>query len=199
MAIKKYKSLILVVTAVLALFTASPAIQRLTIVPQATGITELSIFGSYDNTTYPFNVTAGQNYPFYLDVSNHLGSCAYYLIEVKFRNETQSAPGSFNQTSSSLPSLGNISFCVANNQTLDLPVSVSFQYNLDSNNTGQLDMQNIAVDGFPLALNQTTISWDYQRAGFYGNLFFELWLFNDTVNAFQYDQRYVSLWLNMTI
>ena len=42
------------------------------------------------------------------------------------------------------------------------------------------------------------IAWDPQRMGYYGNVFFELWIFNDTANAFQYNQRYVSLWLNMT-
>ncbi len=199
MATQQYKTIILVVTAVLALFAASPAIQQFAVIPRTTHLTELSIFGSYHNATYPFNVLVGKNYPIYLDVANHLGSCAYYLIEVKFRNETQSAPNSFNQTSSSLPSLGDISFCVADNQTLELPVNVSFDYKLDPNNFNQLDMQNIIVNSFPLSLNTTTITWDPQRSAFFGNLFFELWIFNDTTDAFQYDQRYVSLWLNMTI
>ena len=118
MAIQQYKTLLLVVTVVLALFVASPAIQQLVAVPQTTHLTELSIFGAYHNATYPYNVEAGQSYPLYLNVDNHLGSCAYYQIEVKFRNQTQSAPYSFNDTNSNLPSLGNISFCVANNQAL---------------------------------------------------------------------------------
>lgn len=198
MVTQKYKTLILVATMVLALFTASPAIQRLAIAPQTTHLTELSILGAYHNATYPFNVTAGQNYPLYIDVDNHLGFFAYYQIEVKFRNQTQSAPNSFNQTSSNLPSLGNIPFCVANNQALELPFNVSFYFLPDQNNGDRLDMQNVILNVFSLSLSSTTIAWDSQRNGFYGNLFFELWIFNDTANAFQYDQRYVSLWLNMT-
>ncbi len=199
MALQQYKTLLLVVTVVLALFAASPAIQQLVVVPQTTYLTELSIFGAYNNATYPYNITVGQNYPLYLNVDNHLGSCAYYLIEVKFRNQTQSAPDSFNGANSDLPSLGNISFCVANNEALELPINISFQYQLNGNNINQLNMQNIILNGFSLSLSPTTtIAWDSQRLGYYGNVFFELWIFNDTANAFQYNQRYVSLWLNMT-
>ncbi len=198
MSLRQYKTLLLVVTVVLSLIVASPAIQQLAAVPQTTHLTELSIFGSYHNATYPYDVKAGQSYPLYINVVNHLGSCAYYLIEVKFRNQTQSAPDSFNDTDSNLPSLGNISFCVANSLTLELPVTISFQYKLDLNNPYQLDMQNVIVNGFSLSVSPTTIAWDSQRIGYYGNLFFELWIFNDTTNAFQYNQRYVSLWLNMT-
>jgi uncharacterized membrane protein len=198
MALQQYKTLLLVVTVVLALFVASPAIQQLVAVPQTTYLTELSLFGSYHNATYPYNVTVGQNYPLYLNVENRLGYCAYYLIEVKFRNQTQSAPDSFNHTSSDLSSLGKISFIVANNEAMQLPIDISFQYKLDGNNKDQLDMQNIIVNGFSLSVSPTTIAWDPQRIGYYGNLFFELWIFNDTTNAFQYNQRYVSLWLNMT-
>ena len=198
MVLQQYKTLLLVVTVVLALFVASPAIQQLVAVPQTTYLTELSLFGSYHNATYPYNITVGQNYPLYLNVDNHLGSCAYYLIEVKFRNQTQSAPDSFNRTRSNMASLGNISFIVANNEALQLPIDISFKYKLDGNNKDQLDMQNIIVNGFSLSVSPTTIAWDPQRFGYYGNLFFELWIFNDTTNAFQYNQRYVSLWLNMT-
>jgi len=112
---------------------------------------------------------------------------------VKFRNQTQSAPDSFNHTSSDLSSLGKISFIVANNEAMQLPIDISFQYKLDGNNKDQLDMQNIIVNGFSLSVSPTTIAWDPQRIGYYGNLFFELWIFNDTTNAFQYNQRYVSL------
>ena len=198
MVLQQYKTLLLVVTVVLALFVASPAIQQLVAVPQTTYLTELSLFGSYHNATYPYNITVGQNYPLYLNVDNHLGSCAYYLIEVKFRNQTQSAPDSFNRTRSNMASLGNISFIVANNEALQLPIDISFKYKLDGNNKDQLDMQNIIVNGFSLSVSPTTIAWDPQRIGYCGNLFFELWIFNDTTNAFQYNQRYVSLWLNMT-
>lgn len=80
MALQQYKTLFLVVTVVLSLFVASPAIQRLVAVPQTTThFTELSIFGSYNNATYPYNITVGQNYRLYLNVTNHLGPAVITL------------------------------------------------------------------------------------------------------------------------
>ena len=63
MPIQQYKTTILVVTIVLALFAASPAIQRLVVAPQTAGLTELSILGFYQNATYPFNVTLRTKLP----------------------------------------------------------------------------------------------------------------------------------------
>ena len=120
--------------------------------PQTTYLTEFSLLGPYHNATYPYNVTVGKNYRLYLDVENRLGSCAYYLIQVKFRNQTQSAPDSFNHTNSNQPSLGNITFFVADKETLELPIDISFQYKLGENNT-ELDMQNIILNGTVLNAN----------------------------------------------
>lgn len=199
MGLQNYKALFLVVTAVLALLVASPALEQLVFVPQTDHITELSLLGPYQNATYPSNVTAGENYRLYLDVANHLGSCAYYTMQIKFRNQTQSGPDSFNHTSSKLPPLGTISFLVADEGKLQLPIDVSFQYGRNPNITSRLDMQSITLNGAVLNADTTTIAWNIEKNGFYGNLFFELWIFNDTSNAFQYHQRYVSLWLKMTI
>jgi hypothetical protein len=198
MGLQQYKVLLLVVTAVSALFIASPAIQQILVIPQTEYLTELSLMGPYHNATYPSNFAVDENYQLYLNVEIHLDSCSYYIMQMKFRNQTQSAPDSFNHTSSDQPSLGSISFFVADKGTLELPIDISFQYKIDENITDQLDMQTITLNGAALNANRTTIAWDSQRKGFYGNLFFELWIFNDTVNAFQYHQRYVSLWLKMS-
>ena len=197
MGLQQYRAVLLIVTAVLALFVASPAIQKIVFFPQTDFFTELSLFGTYNNATYPSNITMGENYRLYLNVDNHLGSSAYYVIETKFANQTQSLPDSFNHTNSALPSLGNITFFVADNESLQLPVDVSFQYKINSNNSRQLDMQSITINGETINANSVTIAWNPEKNGFYGSLFFELWLFNDTTNALQYHQRYVSLWLKM--
>jgi hypothetical protein len=198
MGLQQYKVLLLVVTFASALFIASPAIQQILVIPQTEYFTELSLMGPYHNATYPSNVAVDENFHIYLNIQNHLGSCSYYIIQMKFRNQTQSAPDSFNHTNSDQPTLGSISFFVADKGTLELPIDISFQYKIDENITDQLDMQTITLNGAALNANTTTITWDSLRKGFYGNLFFELWIFNNTVNAFQYHQRYVSLWLKMS-
>jgi hypothetical protein len=199
MGLQQYKALLLIITAVSALFIASPALQKLVFFPQTDFFTELSLFGPYNNATYPSNVTVGNNYRLYLNVDNHLGSSAYYVIETKFGNQTQFTPNSFNHTKSDLPSLGSITFFVADKKSLQLPVDVSFQYKIDANNPRQLDMQSITLNGATINANPTTIAWNSEKRGFYGNLFFELWIYNATVNALQYHERYVSLWLKMNL
>jgi hypothetical protein len=195
MGFQQYKSVLLVVVIVSALFAASPVIQHFLVVPQKDFFTELSLFGQYHNATYPSNVTSGENYRLYLDVANHLGSDSRYAIEVKFRNQTQSAPDSFIHTASALPSLGNFTFSVADNGTLELPIDISFQYALNAKVTSKLDIQNIIINNDTVNVNKATVTRDFQRQGFYGNLFFELWIFNSTIQTYQYNQRYVGLWL----
>ena len=197
MAIQQYKTLILVVTVVVALIAASPAIQQVVVLPQKDPLTEFFVLGSFHNATYPFNITTGQNYRLYFDVDNHLGAIAYYQIQVKFRNELESAPDSFNHTNSDQPLLGAISLFAANNETVELPVDVSFQYNIDSSNNGQVDVQSVTINGATLNTNGEVVPYDSARGGFFGNIIFELWIYNGTANAFQYNQRYVSLWLQM--
>jgi hypothetical protein len=116
---------------------------------------------------------------------------------VKFRSETQSAPDSFNHTNSELQPLGSLTFFVADNESLELPVDISFQYSIDPSDSSRLNMETVTVNGASLGVNATTITWNTAKNGFYGNLFFELWIYNRAANAFEYHQRYVSLWFRL--
>ena len=197
MQIARYKTSLLVITTTVSLLIASPALQQLLTFPQSESLSEFWLFGPSHNTSYPSNVTAGKTYRLYLDISNHLGSCSYYVIEVKFRNLSQSAPNSFNHTRSTLPALGRISFFVANNISFELPIDISFNYKMDDKVADRIDMQNIVVNNIILSVNSTTIALDKVKNGYYGNLFFELWNYNTTTGRLQYHERYVSLWLKM--
>jgi hypothetical protein len=202
MSLQEYKALFVIVTAVLALLVASPALQRVLVYPQTEFFTELALLGPEGKAEdLPFNITRGVNYTVSLWVANHLGQCAYYLVEVKFRNQTQSAPDSFNFTASSLPSLYNITAFVADKESLELPLSFSFDYNETCYNATlpQVSFSSMVLNGAVLGLNGYSTVWDQQTSRFYGNLFFELWIHNDTVNAFMYHERYVDLKLNMTV
>jgi hypothetical protein len=197
MGLSQYKTVILVVTTALALLIASSSIQQLLVYPQTDNLTEFWMFGPNHDAAYPGNVTADQTYRLYLDVTNHLGSAAYYNTEIKFRNQTQPGPGSFNRTSSSLPALSSIAMVAANNQTAEATLDISFQYHVVNGTTSTLYMDNVTVNGFAIDASATTIAWDKENDGFYGNLVFELYIYNGTTNAFQYHQRYLSLWLKM--
>jgi uncharacterized membrane protein len=200
--IREYSVLFWIVVGVLALLVASHALQRLLVYPQTEFFTELWLLGpEHKAENYPFNITRNENYRVFLDVGNHLGSCAYYLVQVKFRNQTQPAADSFNRTYSTLPSLYNITVFVADKETWEIPISFSFNYAQDNYNETLLQVRfsNLTLNDSVLNLNDYSAIWDGQRTGFFGNLFFELWIYNVTIGAFQYHERYTDLKFNMTV
>lgn len=202
MDVRDYQVLFLVVVAVSALLVASPALSRLLVLPRTEFFTELWILGpNHMAEDYPYNVSRDQNYSTYLGLGNHLGYCAYYLVEVKFRNQTQSAPSSFgpesNRTPSSLPSLFNITAFVADEGVWELPLTFSFVYGFDPALL-MVNLHSLKVNDVALNASSYSIAWDSERKEFYGNLFFELWIYNGTTGVFDYHRRFVGLRLNMT-
>jgi hypothetical protein len=195
MRLQQYKTLILITTVALSLLIASPSIQQALVYPKTDRLTEFYLFGPNHDATYPSNITQTQNNKLYLEITNHEGSAQVYQVQVKFRNQTQSAPNSFNHTKSSLPPLATLTVAVAENSTEEIPLDIAFQY-IPSGYL-QLEMQNITINGYGLTVNSTTIAWDAQKFGFYGNLFFELSIYNSTTSSYQYYERYLSLWLQI--
>ncbi len=193
--------LVFVVTGVVALIVASPALQRVLVYPQTEFFTEFWLLGpGHMAEGFPYNVTSGGSYNVYLGVGNQLGRCAGYEVQVKFRTAGQSAPDSFNRTSSSLPPLCSLYVFVANNDTWELPVNFSFDYSYDVNSS-RVTFNRLLFNGEQLNLNG--YSADRMQVGnrttYFGNLFFELWIYNDTSMNFQYHERYVDLKFNMTV
>jgi len=186
------------VSGILILLVASPALSRLLVFPRTEFFTEFWVLDSNSRAdNYPFYITRGDNYNVFLGIGNRLGHFAYYLVEVKFRNQTQSAPNSFNRTSSSLPSLFNITAFAADEGTWELPLTFSFDYNYDEI-LSKVELQKIILNDVHLDISSYTITWNSKTNGFFGNLFFELWIYNATTSSFRYHERSVGLWFNMT-
>jgi hypothetical protein len=203
MDISKYTVPFFVVVAVVSLLVASPALSRVLVWPRTEFFTELYILGSNDMAEdYPFNISSGQNYAVTLGIGNQLGYCAYYVVEVKFRNETQSAPSSFGApgslSPSSLPSLFNISAFLADEDTWQMPLTFSFSYGFDETLL-EVEFSSLTLNGAVLSLQGDSSVWNATESRFYGDLVFELWLFNSSTSVFQYNGRYVDLKLNMTV
>jgi uncharacterized membrane protein len=200
MNLRDYKIVIFAATAVVALIVASPAIQQLAVaLPQGEAFTELWLLGPRHMAEgFPYNVAQGESYNIYLGVSNHLGHLAYYSVQVKFRNSTQIGPSSLNRTASSLPALCSIYAFVADNETWEVPVSFGFDYSYDSASS-KVNFNNLLFNNAALPLSGYSSSWDSNKTVFFGDLIFELWLYNETVGGFQYNERYVDLKFNMTV
>ena len=204
MNLQECKTVLIIITAVLALLVASPALQRLLVYPQTEFFTEMWLLNpEHKAENFPFNITSNNNYNIFLGIGNHLGSCAYYSIQVKFRNQTQPAADSFNQTASSLPPLHSITTLVADKENWESPVTFSFAYTYSQDpvnaTLSKVNVNNIFLNGARLDLEGFSATWDPERNGFLGNLFFELWIYSETTGGFQYHQRYTSLWFNMTV
>ncbi len=198
MNLTQYKALFIVVIAILALLVASPALQRVLVYPQTEFFTELSMLSSnHTAENYPYGIVRNESYNISLGITNQLGSVAYYQVEVKFRNETQSGPDTFNQTASSLPSLYNFNMVVANKESLEIPITFSIDYQ-ENNNLQQVTYNSLILNGLNLNLGGTTSDWNPLTNQYYGNLIFELWIYNSTISSFQYNDRFVDLILNMT-
>jgi hypothetical protein len=199
MRLLEYRVLFMVTTGIVALLVVSPALSRLLVLPRTEFFTEFWILDSNHRAEdYPFNITRAHNYNVLLGIGNHLGHLAYYLVEVKFRNLTQSAPNSFNHTSSGLPSLFNITAFVADQGAWELPLTFSFDYNYNET-LSKVEFQKMTLNDANLDISSYTIAYDSKNNGFFGSLFFELWMYNETTNRFQYHERFVSLRLNMTV
>jgi hypothetical protein len=199
--LQSYKIALIVATTILTLLVASPAIQRLLVYPQTEFFTEMWLLGpEHKAENFPSNITSNSNYNIFLGIGNHLGSCAFYSIQVKFRNQTQ--PASDSHTASSLPPLYSIMAFVADDENWELPIAFSLDYTYSENpdaTLSKVNVNNIIFNGATLDLEQFSATWDPERSGFFGYLFFELWIYNDTTGGFQYHERSTSLRLNMTV
>jgi len=200
---KDYQVLFLMVIFVSALILASPALSRVLVYPRTEFFTELWILDSnHKAENYPFNVSSNQENSIYLGVANHLGYCSYYVVQVKFRNETQPLPTSFGpieeRLPSSLPPLYNLTFFVADEHVEERLVTFSINYAVNNEST-KVNLQSIKLGDVTIGLSNYVVTWNSTRKGFYGFLFFELWLYDKTGGSFKYQGRFVGLWLNMTV
>jgi hypothetical protein len=161
--------------------------------------TEIWLLGSgHMAEGLPYNITRGVIYNGFVGISNHLGHCSHYSLQVKFRNSIQSGPDRFNHTPSSLSPLYSLNVFVADKETLELPLVFSFDYSYDSR-ANTVSFNSLTFNGEVLSLQGYSTTWDSVKRVFFGNLVFELWIYNDSTGVFQYHERYVDLKFNMLV
>jgi uncharacterized membrane protein len=199
MSIEDYRDCFVVGSLALMLLAAFPTLALFIRLPSSSErFSEFWILGpSHKAGSYPFNIIRNQSYSVFLGIGNHLGYCAYYLVEVKFRNQTQAGPSSFNRTSSSLQSLFNTTSFVADGGTWELPIAFSFDFKYNET-FSHLEFYDLKLNNITIDMKDYRVGWDSAKKGFLSNLFFELWIFDATSNVFRYHERFVGLWLNMT-
>jgi hypothetical protein len=192
-----YRSVFLGVSLISVLLATSPVLSVVVSLTNGSErFSELWLLGpDHMAENYPFNVHVGEQYSVYLGLGNHMGESKYYAVYVKFRNQTQPLPNATLSTPSALLALNELRAFVSDGGTWEKLVTFSF---LDVSRFGNSSFVNrLVIDDRVVWVNSSAI-WDSENKGFYYQLFFELWLYNATIQGFEFHNRFVGIWLNMT-
>jgi uncharacterized membrane protein len=195
--LEEYRTLFLVVTLVLTLVAAYPALA--VVVPFTGGSEEFSEFWLLDPNhvaeDYPFNVSAGEMYSIFIGVGNHMGSSEYYKVYVKFCNGTQSLPDGNGGVPSSLSPLYEYRFFVGSDRVWESPLSFGFGDVVVEGDV--LSVGEVVIDGVAFPVDVFAV-WDSEKEGYFFQLFFELWHYDVSSRSLRFAGQFVGLWLNMT-
>jgi hypothetical protein len=180
----------------LCLVILSPTLASVVTFPEGEKFSELWVLGPNRMAEgYPFNVSAGEVYKVYLGVGNHMGDLGYYRVYVKFRNQSEPLPNSTAGVPSSLEPVFEYNVFLRNNETWERDLSFSFEGLSFEGNVNRVS--KVLVDGYAVDVDKIAV-WDETNNVFYYQLFFELWIYNATVSGFQFHDRWVGFWLNMS-
>ncbi len=195
--IEGYRSIFITGSLILTLIAALPILGLFIHIPDSSErFSELWLLGpSRKADGYPFNIQANESYLIYVGVANRLGRPAFYRVYVKLRNQTQALPTTSNSSSSILPPLYEFNMFIKDDEVWEEPLNFTILEMSTPNNTTLL--KRLRINGVIYQINSFS-EWDEKRNGFYYQLFFELWLYNMTSSSFQYHNRFVGIWLNMT-
>jgi len=140
-------------------------------------------------------MTVGEAQQVYVGGGNHEGHAAHYVVYVKLRNPMQAAPDSTAAAPSPVAPLYAFRMAVAEGDFWEVPVAFSI---VEAVRVGDsFTVRRIAINEAVFAVDYFTM-WDSANAGFFYQLFFELWMYDDAGSRVRYQNRFVGVWLNMT-
>jgi len=197
MNLEGYRTVFATGSLVLILVAAAPTLSLIIAFPGGSErFSELWLLGpAHMAEDYPFNVTIGEDEQIFVGVGNHMGRSAYYIIYVKLRNQTQAAPNSTISAPSPLAPLYEFRAVVADGETWEAPVAFSF---IETSRVGDsFIVKEMSINDVAFRVDYSSM-WDSEKVGFFYQLFFELWMYDDASSSFRYHNRFVGIWLNMT-
>jgi len=196
MKLEGYKLVFVVVGLIGVLLIATPALAGAIHLPGGAQFSELYLLGPDQMAeNYPFNISAGQNYSVYAGVVNHLGSSAYYVLYVKFGNETDQMPNAVLGTPSSLQPLYEYRFSIQDSMNLESLLNFSVSSASISGTNSQIN--TLQINGVAFNVDKPAM-WDSNSNTFKYQLLFELWIYNVQTGSVEFNNRYLDLQLNLT-
>jgi hypothetical protein len=181
---------------VLSLIILSPTLASVIPFPAGERFSELYILGpNHMLEGYPSTVSVGGSYRIFLGVGNQMGDLNYYRVYVKFGNESDPVPNGTAGLPSPLEPVFEYNVFLRNNETWEKELSFSFDGVSFEGNICRVS--KVLMGGYALDVNKVA-AWNATSNAFYYQLFFELWVYNATVSGFQFHDRWVGLWFNMS-
>ena len=195
MNLKDYRNLLAACGLVLSFLAITPSLNMFVPLYVREQFSELSILGpTHLAKDYPFNIKVNTEERLFVTVSNHMGGSAYYTVYVKFRNQTESFP--HDTMPSSLTPLYEFRVFLLDGEKWEGLLRFKFLEVLrraDTVRVGKMMINNVIFD------MDSSAKWDFEYSGFYFQMFFELWLYDVSTRSFKYHDRFVGVWLNMTL
>lgn len=195
MDLKDYRNLFAVCSLVLSFFAITPALNVFVSFNVEERFSELSILGpTHMAKDYPFDVRVNSEESLFVTVGNHMGESIYYMVYVKFRNQTQSFPS--DAMPSSLAPLYEFRVFLLDGEKWDGIVRFKFLEVLQVGDV--VRVRKMLINNVIFEMDSSS-TWDSEYDGFYFQLFFELWIYGASSRSFKYHDRFVGVWLNMTL
>jgi len=197
LSLDDYGAIFAVIGLVGVLLLASPTLGFVLHFSGSEPFSELYILGpGHMAEGYPFNVKAGEEYGVYVGVANHMGLSSYYLVCVKFRNQSEPLPNVTEGSPSPLPAIYMYRVFVEDGGSWE--TFLRFSFSGVSRFGNQCLVESLTVNDFTFTVNKWAL-WDSANKGFYYQLFIELWIYDLEYGGFRFHNRFVSLWLNMSV
>lgn len=194
MDLEEFRTVFMTVSLALTLLAAAPTLSMVVRIPETSQpFSELWLLGAdHMAEDFPFNITVGEEELVLLGVGNHLGHSAYYVVYIKFRNQTQPIPDAEHSTPSHIRPLYEFRFFLAESGIWETPISFAI---LDAS----IDTETLVVK--QISVNNVVVEAECaarRDLGLLFQMFFELWFYNVTFGEFQYHNRFAGIWLKIT-
>jgi hypothetical protein len=195
MKLENYRAIIVTLGLIITILIALPSIEMVLNFPGGEPFSELYVLGlTHQAGDYPYNIVSNKNYTVYVDVSNSLGSMAYYKLYAKFGNQNDQLPNATSGEPSPLPPIFESQFIVQNGKTWETKLTFSASNVFISAN--QTQIRTLTINNITNNVNKTS-TWDSNTQSTDYNLIFELWLYNSTASEFQYNN--CATWFKITL
>jgi len=196
MILNNYRLIFVALALIGILLLSAPTIALFVKLPPDQEFSEIYLLGpTHTLENLPSTVTAGVPYLIYLGVVNHLGSSNYYSCYVKIGNDTKLLPNTTQNKPSPLSALYEYKTFVDNGATWEAPLTFQFDTINLVNDTAEISGVNI--NGIDNPVNITS-ALNPDKTTFTFTFMVELWSFNDVTITSQFNNRFVSLLINIT-